>query len=358
MDAFLKNQRNVFIAAFSGIILILTIWYFGFHKGISSAYTDIKRSQNSLESKRNKLRRMENDLVLIQNEWDQLNEEFETVIKRIPNKASFDRVSTSLYNLLKSNGLSILSYDPSVIAIHKETVVLPETGEEIIIEKIPIDIKVTGSYVNFGKFLDSMASSRYRLTTSDINISQKKNSFDQNITFISYAYFQTSTQKKRILKSETKKPTQPKESKKVQKSESEPIANLASQQQSKPKSIEKKPSKTKSNNFHKIKLRDIQICQNVINSKPVNSGNRFNSDIGMIHCFSKLDNNSGSPKEIYHIWYRENQRISKVLIRIPSGENRVAISKRRIDKSETGAWKVEIIDHDKKILDTVFFELV
>jgi len=358
METYFKNQRNVFIAASSSIILILSIWYFGFHQDISNAYTDIEKSQNSLETKLNKLRQMQNELIRIQNDWNQLNEEFETVIERIPNKSSFDRVSQSLYNLLKSNGLSIQSYNPSVIAIHKETVVLPETGEEIMIEKIPIDIELTGSYVNFGRFLEAMANSRYRLTSSDINISQQKSSLDQSIKFISYLYFQTATQKKRVNQTEVTKVKQPEKSKKINKQKSKPKSNLASNQSTLAKTSQKNSSKPKSNNFHKIKLRDIQICQNVINSKPVKSGNRFNSDIGLIHCFSQLDNNSGSSKEIYHIWYRENQRISKVLIRIPSGENRVAISKRNIDASEKGAWKVEIIDHDKKILDTVFFELV
>ena len=204
MNELLKNQRNIFVAISSGILLLVLIWYFGFHQSLAAAYSDIKQSQKSFVSKRNNYRRMEAEIINIQDEWYNLNEEFEIVIDRIPDKSSFDNVSNALYNMIKNNGLSVINYSPSNIAIDKKTIILPDSEDEIIIEKIPIDIEINGNFVNFGKFLENMTESQYRLTASNIDISQKGNSPKQIIKFISYAYFQTAVKKGYIA--ETVKP--------------------------------------------------------------------------------------------------------------------------------------------------------
>jgi Tfp pilus assembly protein PilO len=204
MNELLKNQRNIFVAISSGILLLVIIWYFGFHQSIAAAYSDIQQSQKSLASKRNKYRRMESEIINIRDEWYSLNEEFEIVIRRIPDKSFIDNVSNTLYNMIKNNGLSIISYSPANIAIDKKTIILPESEDEIIIEKIPIDITINGSFLNFGKLLDNMTESRYRFTASNIDIAKKGNSAKQVIKFISYAYFQTAVKKEYIA--ETVKP--------------------------------------------------------------------------------------------------------------------------------------------------------
>ena len=204
MNELLKNQRNIFVAISSGILLLVIIWYFGFHQSAAAAYSDIQQSQKSLTSKRNKYRRMESEIINIRDEWYSLNEEFEIVIRRIPDKSFIDNVSNVLYNMIKNNGLSIINYSPSNIAIDKKTIIMPESEDEIIIEKIPIDITINGSFLNFGKLLDNMTESQYRLTASNIDIAQKGNSAKQVIKFISYAYFQTAVKKEYIA--ETVKP--------------------------------------------------------------------------------------------------------------------------------------------------------
>ena len=52
------------------------------------------------------------------------------------------------------NNLKIINFSPSNIAIDKETVMLPELKSEIIVEKIPVDITLRGSFLNFNKFLE------------------------------------------------------------------------------------------------------------------------------------------------------------------------------------------------------------
>ena len=72
---------------------------------------------------------------------------------------------------------------------------MPETGDEITIEKVPIDITLRGSFINFGQLLESMKTGKYRLTASNIEILQKQKASAQTIKLISYAYFQSSNRK-------------------------------------------------------------------------------------------------------------------------------------------------------------------
>tara|TARA_B100000676_G_scaffold219837_1_gene216821 strand:- start:421 stop:591 length:171 start_codon:yes stop_codon:yes gene_type:complete len=50
---------------------------------------------------------------------------------------------------------------------------------------------------------------------------------------------------------------------------------------------------------------------------------------------------------------------AKVRIRVREGQEIPAVSHREVGKStDKGTWKIEITDSDKKILDTVIFEVV
>jgi hypothetical protein len=49
---------------------------------------------------------------------------------------------------------------------------------------------------------------------------------------------------------------------------------------------------------------------------------------------------------------------AKVRIRVRDGKEIPAFSHREIKSNDKGTWKVEITDSDKKILDTVIFEVV
>ena len=190
MNRFLKNQRFVFILIFGGLIFVSLSWYFLFYVGLSKEHRKFRQIKKILTSEVQKFREMESQMVTMQAEWDTLNSTFGTVIDKIPDKREFEIVTDYLYSLIMNHGLKIKTFSPSNAAIEKKTILLPETGNEIMIEKIPIDISLKGSFINFGQLLESMSTSRYRLTTSNIEIIQK-GSASATINLISYAYFQS-----------------------------------------------------------------------------------------------------------------------------------------------------------------------
>ncbi len=210
------------------------------------------------------------------------------------------------------------------------------------------------------------------------DIEQKGKSSTQIIKFISYAYFQTEVKKKTLTS--RSKPTSKKNTKKPEKNanrpdgapgdipdwmfepitESMPTTEPSKEVKQKPLTKKKKsqPVQKKKIVFHDIAVLDLKVCKNVRNNLPLEPGSTFTTDIGRIYCHSLLDNNSGKTNDVYHIWYFNGQLKAKVRIRIPDGKELPAISHREIGTDDKGTWKIEITDDDKKILDTVIFELV
>ena len=136
-----------------------------------------------------------------------LNSEFQFVIERIPDKRLYESVTDYLYSDILQNNLQIINFSPSNIAIEKENIFIPETDDEILVEKIPIDITLRGSFIDLNQFLEGVQDARYRFTTSDVEVSQSKSSTAQTIELIAYAYFQSSKNKiikpKKIQKNKT-----------------------------------------------------------------------------------------------------------------------------------------------------------
>ena len=110
--------------------------------------------------------------------------------------------------------------------------------------------------------------------------------------------------------------------------------------------------------FHDIVVLDSKVCRKVKNNQPLDPGRRFSTELGRVYCHSLLDNNTGKHNDIYHIWYMNGELKAKVRIRVRDGQEIPAVSHREVVESDKGTWKVEITDSDKKILDTIIFELV
>ena len=192
----INNQRYLSIAIFGSLITFLSLWYFLFYQNINKEYSDSQRTKENINNELKRYRSMHSQLPSMESEWEELNNEFQIVIDRIPDKRLFTNVTDYLYSMIINNGLKIINYSPSNIAIEKKKIYIPDLEDEILVEKIPIDITLKGSFLSFSKLLEDMQDSRYRLTSSDIGIKQKESSLTQSINFIAYAYFQTSKNKK------------------------------------------------------------------------------------------------------------------------------------------------------------------
>ena len=151
-----------------------------------------------------------------------------------------------------------------------------------------------------------------------------------------------------------KKPTKVNKSAKVDKTTKVPKTI----KEKRPKEIAKPDQLNRYKDFHSIVVLESKMCQKVKNNQAINTASQFSLDIGKVFCHSLLDNNSGKHRDIYHVWYLNGDLKAKVRIRVRSGKEIPAISHREFGNSDKGRWRIEITDSDKKILDTIIFELV
>tara|TARA_A100001011_G_scaffold387639_1_gene465778 strand:+ start:289 stop:1542 length:1254 start_codon:yes stop_codon:yes gene_type:complete len=409
----INNQKYLSIAIFGSLITFLSLWYFLFYQNINKQYFDSRKKKENINNELKKYRAMHSQLPSMESEWEELNNEFQIVINRIPDKRLFTNVTDYLYSMIINNGLKIINYSPSSIAIEKKKIYIPDLENEILVEKIPIDITLKGSFLSFSKLLEDMQDSRYRLTSSDIGIKQKESSLTQSINFIAYAYFQTSKNKKispKPQKIQKNEPTElPKEANSVPSKSNidvdnivenkivvsddlenvpemwlepatEPIDDIEDQIDLKEEeveitlsdSVQKKDKETKKNakiEKPKITSKDYNIlsdlvvlqsnmCKKVKNNLPVEISKAFNKEDEKVICYSLLTNNTEKRKVVYHIWSMNGEIKAKVRIIVRPGKEILAISNRKVDDLDSGNWEVQITDANKMILDTVIFEVV
>jgi len=420
INQILKNPQQLFIVISACIIAFLSIWYSFFYKNISETYRNSLVLEKNVTKDLNKYKGMESQINTMETNWNSLNSEFQFVIERIPDKRLYESVTDYLYSDILQNNLQIINFSPSNIAIEKENIFIPETEDEILVEKIPIDITLRGSFIDLNQFLEGVQDARYRFTTSDVGISQSKSSTVQTIELIAYAYFQSSKNKiirpKKIQKNKTvipkknKKSTKEKEEKDVIEKvdnnvklnedvknvpemwlepATEPIEELAdqtdpidpidqtNQKKSEPEKAKttlnknkpvktKSASKTESNNqalkdyniLSELVVLQTSMCKKIKNNLPVYTSETFDINDEKVICYSLVRNNTKKSKVVYHVWYMNGELKAKARIKVRPGKEIPAISNRKVNDLDIGKWKIVVTDVNKMILDTVIFEVV
>ena len=413
-----KNPSFLFIGLSLLFIIFIVLWYFLFYKGLSQNYEISKDLENDVSKELKKYKTMQSKINDMEKSWSKLNNDFQYQINRIPDKRLYEAVNDYLYSSIIDYELKIINFSPSNVPIQKENIYIPELDQNITVEKIPIDISLRGSFIDFNQFLEQLIQREYKFTSSDVEIVQSSTAAEQTINLIAYAYFQSSkkTLKKRSAKIEKNKPsknkiTQPKQKKDKKVNDiadgnvvlnddmedipemwlepaTEPIENFKEQPketedktsiadknkevtkeaENNVKNIEEVKSKVESdkpeqefkdyNILNDLVVLDSKMCKKVKNNLPVYTSKTFSGEDEKVICYSIINNNTKKSKDIYHIWYMDGQLKAKVRIRVRSGKEILAISNRKVDDLDKGDWKVEITDINKMILDTVIFEVV
>ena len=140
VDQIIKNPQRLFITILSCLVVFFFVWYSLFYKNISEIYSNSKNLEKNVSRDLKKYKGMQSQITAMESDWNTLNSEFQFVIERIPDKRLYENVTDYLYSDILKNGLKIIDFSPSNIAIEKENIFLPESDEEILVEKIPIDI--------------------------------------------------------------------------------------------------------------------------------------------------------------------------------------------------------------------------
>ena len=104
-----------------------------------------------------------------------------------------------------------------------------------------------------------------------------------------------------------------------------------------------------------MQVENSAIGEDVVNREVVSQGASFSTSVGKLYCFSKIAN-IDSHTNVVHAWYYGSEERARVSLNVSPPAWRTYSSK-VIQAHEIGVWRVEILDQDGNLLDTVRFQV-
>ena len=98
------------------------------------------------------------------------------------------------------------------------------------------------------------------------------------------------------------------------------------------------------------------ICKQVEERVPVDADTTFAVSVEQLSCFTKI---TGAEEEttISHVWYWGETERARIELPVRSISWRTYTTK-RIQEHEVGAWRVDILDAEGKVLKTIRFSII
>ncbi len=106
-----------------------------------------------------------------------------------------------------------------------------------------------------------------------------------------------------------------------------------------------------------LDVKEIIICRGVYKRNPIKPGFEFTNNVDSLFCYTKISN-SGPKKEIKHLWYFNDKKVTTVVYNIKTAYNYRSWSRKTILPSQTGKWRVEIVDENDELLASRHFSVV
>ena len=104
-----------------------------------------------------------------------------------------------------------------------------------------------------------------------------------------------------------------------------------------------------------VEVVDAVITTAIVNREPVDSVEVFPIQNGKLYCFTRIIGAEDSTV-VYHVWYRDEQLMSRVELPVNSPDWRTWSAKRFLE-DWAGKWHVEIQDANGNRLRKVDFQL-
>lgn len=108
--------------------------------------------------------------------------------------------------------------------------------------------------------------------------------------------------------------------------------------------------------MEELGLVRAEMCENVSEHKPKNTGIAFSVGIGQVHCFTFFDPVS-QQTSIYHNWYYREKLSTKIKLRVTPPRWAI-FSSIKLREADKGPWRVEITDQKGRVLRVLRFSIV
>jgi len=115
--------------------------------------------------------------------------------------------------------------------------------------------------------------------------------------------------------------------------------------------------KTRSDDYNTpLVVKDIKICKNIYKRTPVGSDNIFTNNVDSLYCYTRIQN-TGSKREVKHIWYYDNQIMTQVRYNVKKSNIYRSWTKKTILPNQIGNWRVDIQDNNGTIIGSKKFTI-
>jgi hypothetical protein len=100
----------------------------------------------------------------------------------------------------------------------------------------------------------------------------------------------------------------------------------------------------------------MSITTRIVRGSPVDSVRRISSSATKaLYCYTKVDAHDEGGQEIVHVWYRNDEIMSRRVLPV-QGTSWRTYSK-NITREMAGDWRVEVLDTEGNLLQTSKFRL-
>ena len=152
-------------------VLVLLVAALAFYFSlIKSRHEELKELHVKLDGLQTQIlenRKVADNLPVLQKEYNQLNAELEKALTELPNQKEIPSLLTSITSAGKGVGLDFLVFRPK-----------PEEPKEFY-ANVPVDISVSGSYTNVGKFFKAVSEMPRIVNINNVVFSDIKSSGNQ-----------------------------------------------------------------------------------------------------------------------------------------------------------------------------------
>jgi hypothetical protein len=106
-----------------------------------------------------------------------------------------------------------------------------------------------------------------------------------------------------------------------------------------------------------LKVTEMAVTTKIVKGNPVDAVWRISfSSVGKLYCFTRVVNPGGEETVIKHAWYKDGQPVRENVLPIRGAKWRTW-SKRPVDRSSVGEWRVDALDSEGNLLRSVKFRI-
>lgn len=106
-----------------------------------------------------------------------------------------------------------------------------------------------------------------------------------------------------------------------------------------------------------LRITEMAVTTKISRNNPIDAVRRINHrSVPALYCFTRIVNPSGEEAAIRHIWYRNGEVAGEQELQV-RGKKWRTWSKRPIGRDSIGAWRVEALDSEGKLLKAVEFKI-